>query len=65
MTHQKNRSAAVWRKSSQSGGSGGACVEVAELGASVHIRDSKDPSGPELSLDAAQWRTLIRNIKTE
>jgi hypothetical protein len=38
-------SAAVWRKSSRSGGNGGACVELANIGA---IRDSKNPGGPVL-----------------
>ena len=38
-------SAAVWRKSTRSGGNGGACVELANLGA---IRDSKNPAGPVL-----------------
>jgi len=30
-----------WRKSSRSGGNGGACVEVGHLGGSVLVRDSK------------------------
>jgi uncharacterized protein DUF397 len=41
-------SAAVWRKSSYSGGNGGACVELANIGA---IRDSKNPAGPTLRVD--------------
>lgn len=41
-------SAAVWRKSSRSGGNGGACVEIANTGA---IRDSKNPAGPALLVD--------------
>lgn len=42
-------SAAVWRKSSRSGDSGGQCVEVAaNLPGVVAVRDSKDPSGPKL-----------------
>jgi hypothetical protein len=39
---------AVWRKSTFSGGNGGACVELANLGA---IRDSKDPTGPALCVE--------------
>lgn len=31
---------AVWRKASRSGGNGGDCVEVTQLGA---VRDSKNP----------------------
>ncbi len=30
-----------WRKSSYSGGNGGACVEVGKHGGSVLVRDSK------------------------
>jgi hypothetical protein len=41
-------SEAVWRKSTRSGGNGGACVELANLGA---IRDSKNPTGPTLPVD--------------
>ena len=43
-------SAAVWRKSSRSGGNNGACVELANIGA---VRDSKNPTGPELRADLA------------
>ncbi|MBA9002520.1 DUF397 domain-containing protein [Thermomonospora cellulosilytica] len=38
-----------WRKSSYSGG-GPDCVELADLGRVVGIRDSKDPEGPVLSV---------------
>lgn len=43
-------SAAVWRKSSRSGGNNGACVELTNVGA---VRDSKNPVGPVLHVDAA------------
>jgi hypothetical protein len=43
-----NLSAVVWRKSSRSGGNGGACVELANIGA---VRDSKNPAGPTLNVD--------------
>jgi hypothetical protein len=39
---------AVWRKSTRSGGNGGACVELANVGV---IRDSKNPSGPTLRVN--------------
>jgi Domain of unknown function (DUF397) len=42
--------AARWRKSSRSAGNGGACVELANLGA---VRDSKNPTGPALPVDLA------------
>jgi Domain of unknown function (DUF397) len=29
----------------------------------IALRDSKDPTGPVLFLDEAQWRELVRKIK--
>ncbi|GIL26076.1 DUF397 domain-containing protein [Actinocatenispora comari] len=49
----------VWRKSSRSNGQGGACVEAMDLGATVAIRDSKDPAGPVLYTGANAWRKFI------
>ncbi|MEU4981601.1 DUF397 domain-containing protein [Streptomyces sp. NPDC021969] len=34
-----------WFKSSYSGSEGGECVEVAQEGTAIHIRDSKAPQG--------------------
>lgn len=56
-------SAARWRKSSHSSGQGGECVEVADLVPVVAVRDSKDPDGPKLIMNAAHWRALTRRIK--
>ncbi|MGW4804064.1 DUF397 domain-containing protein [Kitasatospora sp. NPDC004272] len=45
----------TWRKSSYSGGNG-ACVEIALPGsASIAVRDSKDPKGPQLRFTGASW----------
>jgi hypothetical protein len=52
-----------WRKSSRSSPSGGDCVEVANLTGNIGVRDSKNPDGPKLVLDAAGWRALTRRIK--
>lgn len=41
-------SRAVWRKSSYSGGEGGACVELACNPMINAVRDSKNPAGPVL-----------------
>lgn len=47
-----------WRKSSRSGGNGGACVELAHtLGA---VRDSKNPSGPVLRGEIARLVVAIK-----
>ncbi|WP_083983919.1 DUF397 domain-containing protein [Actinomadura hibisca] len=54
-----------WRKSSYSGvgGSTGDCVEVADLGATVSLRDSKNPTGPNLALSDDAFRILLQSIK--
>jgi hypothetical protein len=46
----------AWFKSTRSGG-GDNCVEIAfaEDGSATCVRDSKDPDGPHLQVDAAQW----------
>lgn len=47
-----------WFTSSFSNGSG-ACVEVRFRGAHVDVRDSKDRTGPVLSVEAAQWAAFL------
>ncbi|WP_026422152.1 DUF397 domain-containing protein [Actinokineospora inagensis] len=54
----------LWRKSSFSGGEGTACVEVAwsdhsPTSDSVLVRDSKNPTGPVLSVSSAAWQNLL------
>jgi hypothetical protein len=53
-----------WRKSRRSNGQG-ACVEVAALpeGPHVFVRDSKDPSGPTLTLSPGRWRSFTAAVK--
>ncbi|MFF0556261.1 DUF397 domain-containing protein [Streptomyces sp. NPDC004266] len=48
-----------WRKSSHSGGEGGNCVEVAAHPTLVHIRDSKNPHGPQLAVSPASWAAFL------
>ncbi|MFJ5227751.1 DUF397 domain-containing protein [Streptomyces sp. NPDC088400] len=45
----------TWRKSSYSTEQGGACVEVATCPHTIHVRDSKNPTGPALALAPAAW----------
>lgn len=49
----------TWFKSSYSGTSGGDCVEVAATPGAVHVRDSKDRSGPNLSFPEKQWTAFL------
>ncbi|NBM18581.1 DUF397 domain-containing protein [Streptomyces sp. GC420] len=45
----------AWRKSTHSGSEGGNCLEVAAHPTAVHVRDSKNPSGPMLTLAPSAW----------
>ncbi|MFE7358257.1 DUF397 domain-containing protein [Streptomyces sp. NPDC057543] len=44
-----------WQKSSYSGSEGGQCVEIAAHPAVIHIRDSKNPDGPTLTVAPTTW----------
>ncbi|MEU3304972.1 DUF397 domain-containing protein [Streptomyces sp. NPDC006678] len=47
-----------WFKSSYSSEQGGACVEVAAHPTAVHVRDSKNPGGPMLTLAPGVWSSF-------
>ncbi|QXJ23090.1 DUF397 domain-containing protein [Actinomadura graeca] len=53
----------AWRKSKYSSSNGGACVELADLGETVGIRDSKDPHGPKLLITHNTLATLLAELK--
>jgi hypothetical protein len=53
---------AEWRKSSYSGG-GNQCVEVAQIGAVIAVRDSKNPGDGPLTFDTAEWASFLADIK--
>jgi hypothetical protein len=55
--------AAEWRKSSYSNGSGGECVEVAHAEEPIRVRDSKDPAGPVLAFSAVEWAAFVREVQ--
>jgi hypothetical protein len=48
----------AWFKSSHSDNTGGECVEVA-VASGVHIRDSKAPSRPHLTVTATTWTAFL------
>ncbi|RPK88810.1 DUF397 domain-containing protein [Streptomyces sp. ADI98-10] len=48
-----------WFKSSYSTGDGGECVEFAAAATHVHIRDSKQVSGPVLTVGPDAWAGFV------
>lgn len=50
----------AWFKSSYSGGNdGNSCVELAITPGTVHVRDSKDVSGPRLAITPGAWADFV------
>ncbi|WUF75307.1 DUF397 domain-containing protein [Streptomyces nojiriensis] len=57
-------SAAIWHKSSYSGGDGGECLEVADgLTDLVPVRDSKQPEGPHVVFHAQAWARFVGSLR--
>lgn len=52
----------AWSKSSYSNPDGETCVEVATTPTTIHIRDSKNATGPALAVPAAVWADFLRLI---
>jgi hypothetical protein len=48
-----------WFKSTYSSDEGGQCVEIAVCPHTIHIRDSKTPTGPTLQVTATAWSAFI------
>ncbi len=55
----QDTAALAWFKSSYSGGEGGECVEVAVTPDTVHVRDSKDKHGPQLTFTPQIWAAFV------
>lgn len=51
-----------WRKSTHSASEGGNCLEVATCPHAIHIRDSKNPGGPILTLSAPAWAAFLADV---
>jgi hypothetical protein len=49
----------TWKKSSFSEGANTDCVEVAVYTLGASVRDSKNTTGPVLTLDPAAWADLL------
>ena len=55
---------ATWRKSTYSNGTGGNCVEVADLPDGRAVRDSKHPEGPILVFTREAWQAFVQGIES-
>ncbi|MCY0932669.1 DUF397 domain-containing protein [Streptomyces sp. H34-S4] len=66
MTYIEHRAvelgSAVWRTSTYSGDQGD-CVEVAALGGSTAVRDSKRPDGPVFLVSGPGWGRFLDSVK--
>ncbi|GAB2712294.1 MULTISPECIES: DUF397 domain-containing protein [Kitasatospora] len=54
----------VWNKSSYSTNEATCCVEIAKTPATIHVRDSKDPHGPALTLTPTAWTAFLHLATT-
>lgn len=43
--------------------SGGTCVEAAQAGDRVLVRDSKDPEGAVLDFSLIEWASFVEGVK--
>lgn len=50
-----------WRRSGKC--DGGACVEVAELGETILIRDSAEPNRTPVTVSRDVWRAFISRVR--
>lgn len=53
--------AMIWRKSSFS--NNGECVELADFGDGIGVRDSKDPDGAHLQFTRSELAAFIEGVK--
>jgi Domain of unknown function (DUF397) len=53
-----------WHKSTHSGSNGGDCVEVATCPEAIHVRDSKDKTGPTLAFSPEAWTAFLTYATT-
>uniref|UniRef100_A0AAU2VXY9 DUF397 domain-containing protein n=1 Tax=Streptomyces sp. NBC_00008 TaxID=2903610 RepID=A0AAU2VXY9_9ACTN len=64
MNHSPELSTAHWRSSSYSNSNGGECVEITDdFSGIIPVRDSKNPAGPALVVEAAAWGAFVSSLK--
>jgi hypothetical protein len=54
-----------WRKSSFSGNGGANCVDVADDGEKIYVRNSKNPGGATVAFTPSEWRAFISGAKNQ
>jgi Domain of unknown function (DUF397) len=52
-----------WRKSTFSGNGGGNCVDIADDGEKIYVRNSKNPGGMVVSFTQSEWTAFISGAK--
>jgi hypothetical protein len=58
-----NATELAWFKSSYSGNEGGECLEIATAPTTIHIRDSKNLTGPTLAVTPTTWTAFLRTVR--
>jgi len=53
-----------WTRSSYSSAELSACVEVATHPTTIHIRDSKTPEAPYLTITPTTWTAFLKHTPT-
>ncbi|MER7573898.1 DUF397 domain-containing protein [Streptomyces sp. NPDC126514] len=59
MQNSQDLTGAQWRKSTYSGGTGGECIEVADLTPRIAIRDSKNPAHGTLTVTPESFARFV------
>jgi hypothetical protein len=58
-----NTTELAWFKSSYSTNEGGECLEIASAPTTIHIRDSKNLTGPTLAVTPTTWTAFLRTVR--
>ncbi|MEU2512667.1 DUF397 domain-containing protein [Streptomyces syringium] len=64
MTSAQPRPDLAWFRSSYSTEQGGNCVEVSTHPTTIHVRDSKVPDGPRLTVSPEAWSAFTAFTRT-